>query len=412
MTTPGVPANVKPLSISTLTNQVKNALEASFSSVWVAGEVATVSNASSGHIYVTLKDAKAILNAVLFSVTAQTYRAVVKVGVQVIVRGRMTMYGPQGRTQLVIEDLYEAGVGAQDLALRKLKEKLHKLGYFAKERKRPLPRYPKRLALVASRHGAAVRDMLEIISRRWRHAELWVVHTLAQGKVAATDIASTLSMLNGFAGIDAILLARGGGSREDLAVFDEEIVATAIFKSRVPVISAVGHEIDVTIADLVADCRAATPSEAAELATPDCAEMIKRLRAGKDKLTTLLLGKLQANKERWRHTVQRRIFRYPFERVRDEQRRLDETEERLGRAMQVQVRRLRQRLDAMAGKLHSLSPLNVLARGYSLTRTLPDQRVVRSVNEVAPGDAIEIIVADGRIQAEVRDSSESTETES
>jgi len=401
MNLPTLPTNVKPQSVSGLTNQVKSTLEANFASVWVVGEVTNLSVPTSGHVYLSLKDKDAVMPAVMWRTTAQRFRYAMKPGMEVAVRGKITVYAPQGKYQLTIDELYQTGVGAQDLALRQLKEKLLKLGYFAKERKKRLPTFPRRLALIASPTGAAIRDMLEIISRRWPRAEIWVVGVRVQGPGAREEITAALQRVNEFAGVDAIVLGRGGGSSEDLAAFNEEMVAQAIFASRIPVISAVGHEVDVTLADLVADCRAATPSEAAELATPDRMELLELIRVRQRRLRGLLMAKYQAGQQRLNSLLQRRVFRNPLERLRDQERRLDDWEVRLARATQTRAERLKQRLDALTGKLESLSPLNVLARGYSLTRT-PDKQVIRSIEQTQVGDTVEIVLADGRLQAEVR----------
>jgi len=399
---PTLPTNVTPLTISGLTAQIKALLEANFVSVWAVGEIGSLSVAGSGHAYFTLKDKAAQLPSVMWRATAQRHRYALKDGLEVIVRGKITVYPPHGKYQLSVEELYQKGVGEQDLLLRKLKEKLLKLGYFAPERKKPLPMFPRRIALVTSPTGAAIRDMLEIIGRRWPAAEVWIAGVRVQGDGAAQEIAAALDRLNECAGIDVILLGRGGGSSEDLAAFNDERVANAIFASRVPVVSAVGHEIDVTIADLVADRRAATPSEAAELATPDRAEWLQTLRARRQRLQDLLLSRFQSERQRLQGLAQRRVFRYPLERLHDQERRIDDWDERLQRAMRQRVQSAKQRLDALAGKLDSLSPLNVLARGYSLTRTVVDRQVVRSIAQVTVGDAVEVVLADGRMRAVVQ----------
>jgi exodeoxyribonuclease VII large subunit len=244
--------------------------------------------------------------------------------------------------------------------------------------------------------------MLEIVSRRWPCAEVWVCGVRVQGPDAPQQIAGTVRYLNRVGGIDVILLGRGGGSSEDLAAFNHEGVANAIFNSTIPVVSAVGHEIDVTIADLVADRRAATPSEAAELATPNRVELIDSLLARARRLHQLLVGRHQNHHHRLRSLGERRIFRFPLERLREQERRVDDRVDRLQKAMRAQLQRARQRIDAIAGKLESLSPLNVLARGYSLTRTIPDGHVIRSISDAKVDDAVEIVLGDGRLQAEVR----------
>lgn len=399
---PSLPANLKPLSIGALTAQIKLVLESTFASVCVVGEIGSLSVAASGHAYFNLKDRDAQLPSVMWKSTALRHRYAMKDGMEVVVCGKLTVYPPHGKYQLTVDALFQTGVGAQDLALQKLKEKLQKLGYFAPARKRPLPAMPRRIALVTSPTGAAIRDMLEIITRRWPCAELWVCGVRVQGIGAAQEIAAALDRLNQFDGIDVILLGRGGGSSEDLAAFNDEGVAHAIFASKIPVVSAVGHEIDVTIADLVADRRAATPSEAAEIATPDRVELLQALRSRRQRLHDLLMTKYQAHKQRLQSLLQRRVFRFPLERVRDQERRLDDWDERLRKAMLAQLQQSRRRLDALAGHLESLSPLNVLARGYSLTRTLPDKKVVRSIEQTKIGDAVEIVLANGRLHAEVK----------
>jgi exodeoxyribonuclease VII large subunit len=398
---PALPAHLKPQSISAFTAQIKLVLEETFASVCVVGEISSLSNASSGHIYFTLKDKNAQLPSVMWKSTAIKHRYGMKDGMEVVVRGKLTVYPPHGKYQLTVDALYQTGVGQQDLKLQQLKEKLKKLGYFAAERKRPLPRFPRRIALVTSAAGAAIRDMLEIIYRRWPIAEIWVCGVRVQGSGAREEIAAALDRLNQFADVDVILLGRGGGSSEDLAAFNEEVVAHAIFNSKAPVVSAVGHEIDVTIADLVADCRAATPSEAAERATPDRLEWLTNLRTRHERLADLLITKYRAHRQRLDHLLKRRVFQYPLERIRNQERRIDDWDERLQRAMRQRAQLAKSKLAALAAQLESLSPLNVLARGYSLTRTLPGKEVVRSVKQLKAGDAVEIVVSDGLVRADV-----------
>jgi exodeoxyribonuclease VII large subunit len=399
---PTIPKNVVPLTISAVTAQIKSALEASFGNVWLVGEVGSLACPSSGHLYFNLKDKMSILRACMWRTTALRHRYSIKDGQEVIVRGKMTVYAPRGDYQLVVEELYQKGAGAQDQALRRLKEKLQRLGYFSPARKRALPEFPRRIALIASPTGAAVRDMLEIITRRWPSAEIWVCGVRVQGDGAPESIAAALDRLNEHPDIDVILLGRGGGSSEDLAAFNEEIVAHAIYSSAIPVVSAVGHEVDVTLADLVADRRAATPSEAAEIATPDRVELLETLQTRRQRLHALLMSKYQNSRQRLLGLAQRRVFRFPLERLREQERRLDDWEERLHRAIQLRIQQNRQQLEALSGQLESLSPLGVLSRGYSLTRTIPAQQVVRRIDQVQVGESVEIILPDGRLQAQVQ----------
>lgn len=403
MVTSSSPEGVKVLSVSELTQEVKGILEDGFAAVWVAGEVSNLARPSSGHVYLTLKDSGAQLRAVVFRGVAMRLRFELHDGLDVIARGRLSVYPPRGEYQLVVEELQPKGLGALELALRQLREKLFRLGYFAPERKKPLPHYPRRVALVTSPTGAAIRDMLEILGRRWPTAETWVCPVRVQGEGAAQEVAAALHLLNRLGQVDVIIVGRGGGSVEDLWAFNEECVAHAIFQSRIPVVSAVGHEIDLTIADLVADRRALTPSEAAELVTPNRWEIVEGLRGLGGQLRTALWQRLELARSRLRDLERRRAFRMPLERVRDGERRVDELGDRLRRAMRQRLGRAREGLSAQAARLESLSPLNVLGRGYSLTRREADQVVVRHADQVRPGDRLVTHVQHGRIVSRVED---------
>ncbi len=391
----------KILSVSELTEEVKALLEEGFANVWVTGEISNLSRPSSGHVYLTLKDEKAQLPSVLYRGIALRLRYELRDGMAVIARGRVSVYPPQGKYQFAIEQLEPKGIGAVELALRQLREKLFRLGYFDPKRKRRLPRFPRRLALVTSPTGAAVRDMLEILGRRWPLTEVHVCPVRVQGDTAAEEMTRALRWLNRLAHVDVIVLGRGGGSVEDLWPFNAEGVAQAIFESRIPVVSAVGHETDVTIADLVADKRALTPSEAAELVVPDRDELRQGLDGTAERMRDLLTNRLRQARQRLRLLAERRVFRQPLERVRELARRLDELEERGGRAARQLVLRARQRMEALAAQLETLSPLRVLGRGYSLTRRAVDNAVVRSAEQVRPGEQLVTVVERGRIVSRV-----------
>jgi exodeoxyribonuclease VII large subunit len=396
-----VPANVTPLTVSQLTGQIKDSLEQDFNRVWVVGEISSLSRPRSGHLYFNLKDADATLHAAMWASTVQRLPFAPCDGMEVFARGRVSVYPPRGDYQLIVDELHPKGAGAQDLALRRLKEKLHRLGYFAPERKRQWARYPRRLALVASPIGAAIRDMLEILLRRWPCAEVLVCPVRVQGEGAADSIAGALATLNRLAGIDVVILGRGGGSSDDLAAFNEERVAHAIFTCKHPVIAAIGHEIDVTIADLVADFRAVTPSEAAERAAPDRQAFVKELRTHYERLRDLLHARLRTSKQRLADLEKRRVFRFPLEPIRSRERQLDDWEDRLQRAMRQKLYKAQCGVETLAAQLESLSPLNTLGRGYSLTRTVPAGDVIRSAGQVAVGDAVEILLKDGKLRARV-----------
>jgi exodeoxyribonuclease VII large subunit len=404
-----IPDDTKVLSISELTQQVKGLMEDAFPSVWVAGEVSNLARPSSGHIYLCLKDAQAQLRTVIYRGVALRLRCDLRDGMEVIARGRLSVYMPRGDYQFLVEELQPKGLGALELALRQLKEKLLRLGYFAPERKRPLPRFPARVALVTSPSGAAVRDMLEILLRRWPAVEVWVCPVRVQGDGAAEEITAAVQLLNrladgGVAAVDVLVVGRGGGSVEDLWAFNAECVAHALFASRIPVVSAVGHEIDFTVADLVADCRALTPSDAAQRIVPDRAKLLEELRGLEAQLRSGTLRRLD-QATAWLDDVARRpAFRRPLERIREHERRLDEWAERTQRALRQRLQQARERLDAQAARLETLSPLNVLGRGYSLTRRETDQVVVRHPEQARPGDRLVTTVQHGQILSRVEES--------
>jgi exodeoxyribonuclease VII large subunit len=393
------------LTVSALTAQLRGLVERTFPTVWVAGEVSNYTKAASGHMYFTLKDAGAQLRAVLFRGVNLRMKFEPKNGLEVIARGRLSVYEPRGDYQMQVEELQPKGVGAAELALRQLKEKLHARGYFDPKRKRPLPRFPKRVGLVASASGAAVRDMIELFAQRWPLAEVVVRPSRVQGDGAAEEVAVAVRMLNrlhstGRLPLDAIVIGRGGGSAEDLWAFNEEAVADAIFQSAVPVVSAVGHEIDVTVADLVADHRAETPSAAVVALTPHREELLAGLAESRDRLAAAVGGRIALAKRTLDQLAARPALRRPLERVRALEQRLDDTAGRLHRAARLRLTLATEKLSAAAARLETLSPLNVLQRGYSLTRTA-DGRLLRDAADVRPGDTIVTRLASGEVTSRV-----------
>ncbi len=403
------------LSVTAVTNQIKGALEEAFPSVWVAGEISGFRGKhASGHLYFSLKDSYAQLPAVIWRSTAVRMKFQPKDGLEVIARGRIAVYAPHGKYQLEIERLEPKGIGAAELALRQLKEKLLGRGYFDPRRKKPLPRFPKRVALVTSPTGAAVRDMLQILCVRWPTTEVVVCPVRVQGVGAAEEIAAAVRLLNrlrieGSLAIDAMIVGRGGGSAEDLSAFNEEIVADAVFASKIPVISAVGHEIDVSISDLVADVHATTPTDAANRIVPDRAEMLQCLREMQTGLENCVRQQLRASKERLDYLAARAAFRRPLERIREKEERLDEIAGRMKRAIRKLRDRLAERIAAFSGRLETLSPLNVLSRGYSLTRTESSRELLRDSAQVQPGDRVITALAKGEIISRVEETRTSTD---
>jgi exodeoxyribonuclease VII large subunit len=400
---PPLPSGAKVLTVTELTACVRELLEEAFPTVYVTGEISNLSRPSSGHIYLTLKDAGAQLGAAIWRSTVRRIRFDLKDGLEVVARGRISVYLPRGNYQLIIDQLYPKGMGALELAFQQLKEKLFQRGWFAEERKKPLPRFPRRIGLVTSGSGAAIRDMLRIIPRRWPAAEILVCPVQVQGDGAREQIAAAIGLLNRLQAVDVMIVGRGGGSLEDLWAFNEEIVAAAIFHSMIPVISAVGHEVDYTIADFVADRRAATPSEAAELVVPDQVEVRGALAAMRQRLHGRLLQRLMHARQQLDRLAQRRVLRQPLERLREREQKLDGLAERARRAVKVSLDRRRGLLERAAARLASLSPLHVLARGYSLTRKQGDGKLLRSAAEVQQGERLVTRLCQGELVSVVEE---------
>jgi exodeoxyribonuclease VII large subunit len=396
------PATERVLSVSELTDQIKGVLEGQFPAVWVSGEISNFSRPQSGHCYLTLKDDTAQIRAVLWRTAASRVRVELHDGLEVICRGQLDVYAPRGSYQLVIQQLELKGLGALELALRKLRERLAAEGLFEPARKKPLPKFPRRIAFVTSPTGAAIRDFLEVLRRRWRGVDVLIVPVRVQGEGAAEEIAAGIALVNRLAEpVDVLVVGRGGGSLEDLWAFNEEIVVRAIFASRIPVVSAVGHEIDVTLSDLVADVRALTPSEAAERVVPAADEVMAFLRRQEQRLAGALRARASAARARLDALAGCRVFRRPLERVQLLERLLDDLDARTRRAIARRVETADNLVAAHAGRLESLSPLAVLGRGYSMTSRASDGQLVRSTRQVAAGESLRTRLADGEVTSRV-----------
>jgi exodeoxyribonuclease VII large subunit len=324
----------------------------------------------------------------------------------VIARGRLSIYEQDGRHQLQIEAVEPKGIGAAELALRQLKTRLQAKGYFDRTRKRALHTHPRRVAIVTSAKGAAIRDMLELFAQRWPSCEVIVRPTRVQGEGAADDLAISMRMLADLHSsrklqFHAIIIGRGGGSSEDLMAFNAEVVADAIYQSPVPVISAVGHEIDVTIADLVADHRAETPTAAVVMLAPNRLEVRRIVGEYGNRFESVLQRRILLAKQRLEHLAARPALRRPLQRFRELEKRLDETGERLHRAARGRIAASSEKLAAIGSQLETLSPLKVLGRGYSLTHSA-DGQLLRDAAAVQPGDRIVTRLAIGEIESIVR----------
>ena len=392
-------------TVSELTGEIKDLIEGNLPEVWVRGEVSNCLKASSGHIYLTLKDEKAQLAAVVWRNTAAKFRFDLHDGLQVVAGGSVEVYAPRGSYQLIIRELIPHGVGALELAFRQLHAKLAAEGLFDPKRKRPVPRFPRTIVLVTSPAGAAVRDLIQVITRRWQATNIVIVPVKVQGEGAAAQIAAALRNVHRIPEADVVICGRGGGSQEDLWAFNEEVVARAIAACKLPVISAVGHEIDVTIADLVADVRALTPSEAGERAVPDRVDVRHSLDNLQQRLAAGLRERAAKARLKLDALATRRVFVRPFQRIHDELTRLDELESRLGRAMRQHATNAHGQLDLAAATLDALSPLKVLGRGYSITRKADTQEIIRTTDQLVIGDEITTMLAAGQVTSRVETAS-------
>ena len=368
----------------------------------VRGEVSNYKIYPSGHHYFTLKDAEGALKCVMFRSSAQRLRFRPENGMQVIAYGRVTVFPRDGAYQLYCSALTADGAGDLYVAFEQLKEKLSREGLFDPAHKKPLPRYPHTIAIITSAAGAAIMDMLRILAKRYPLAKIKLLPVRVQGAEAPAEIAGAIRYANHYQVADLIITGRGGGSMEDLWAFNDERVARAIADSHIPVISAVGHEPDVTISDFVADLRAATPSNAAELAVPDQTELRQHLAAQRAMLLTLMTRRLKQERQRVAQLAGARALRDPKNYIDDRRMQLDYTQRRLIAALQRLVAQQRERFVRLTSKLDAMSPLKVLSRGYSMTFDAQGH-VVRSVRTLSCGDRITVRLADGRASAEVRE---------
>jgi exodeoxyribonuclease VII large subunit len=439
------------LTVSELTSTVRRLLEKEIGQVWVTGEVTNLRTQGSGHIYFTLKDGNAQLQCVLFRSEAVSHRELLEDGHKLLLQGDLSVYESRGQYQLIVRAIELQGVGALQLAFEKLKQKLQAEGLFAPERKRGLPRYPQRLGLVTSETGAAIRDVLHVIERRQPSLEITLANCRVQGAGAAEEIACAIRLLNNWSRhldaarrLDLILLTRGGGSLEDLWAFNEEVVARAIFESPLPVISAVGHEIDFTISDFVADFRAATPSAAAELITEGAHSSRAFLRDSAARLGQQMGRRLESNLEELRQMAARLQRLHPRQRLREQLQYVDELANRAQRCARQKLRdgtgaavTLRQRfarakpsaalrhlrqmtrdlgrrlrelwrhrlkenraaLKAAQERLQLLSPENVLGRGYSITTDATTGKILRDAAKVRSGQQLRTRLKAGTVKS-------------
>ncbi len=391
-------------SVSELTRQIKDLLdgESSLQHIYVRGELSNYKIYPSGHHYFTIKDEEATLKAVMFRREASRLRFRPESGMKVIALGRITVYPRDGVYQLYATELVPDGVGDLHAAFEQLKAKLAEEGLFDRNHKKPLPPYPERIAVITSSAGAAVRDVIRVATKRYPVAKLIVMPVRVQGAEAPPEIVSAIRYANRWKVADLIITGRGGGSIEDLWAFNDERVARAIYESEIPVISAVGHEPDVTIADYVADLRAATPSNGAELAVPDQSELHASLLAARKQMLSALLARVDTGRERLEQLRQRRVLTDPGAYVADRRLALDHVAALLQASFRSSVSDKRGRLAQGVAALDAMSPLKVLGRGYAIAET-EEGRILRSRKDAAPGQRLRLKLADGDVGCRVEE---------
>ena len=383
------------LTVSQLTDLIKTSLEESFYDIWMEGEISNLRIPTSGHIYLTLKDKASQIRAIIFKSSARNIKFELKDGIHIICHGRITVYDPRGEYQIVIDTVEPQGIGALQLAFEQLKEKLLKEGLFDAKRKRPIPLLPRKIGIITSPTGAAIRDMLNIINRRFSNVHIIINPVPVQGEGAGIEIARAIEEMNEFEDIDVLIVGRGGGSLEDLWAFNEEVVARAIYNSKIPVISAVGHEIDFTIADFVADLRAPTPSAAAELVVKNKIDLMESLSHLFSRLKNGIKTLFDAKRSALREEI--RAMKDPATRINEYIQRIDDLSIRLTGGINRYLDGLKKRIVAEAGKLNALSPLAILSRGYSIATKLPEMQIIKDVKEVQKGDEVNIRLHKGEV---------------
>jgi len=389
-------------TVSELTLNIKKILEQNFPGIWVEGEISNIKKPTSGHIYFTLKDAKSQLPVVIFRDLTPTIRFELKDGLKVLVGGRVSVYQTRGQYQLYADRIEPRGKGALQLAFEQLKEKLDKEGLFSPEHKKGLPLFPHQIGVVTSPTGAAIRDILKVIFRRFPKMHVILYPVRVQGEGAALEIAQAIDDFNQMDEVEVLIVGRGGGSLEDLWAFNEEVVARAIYRSKIPLISAVGHEIDYCIADLVADRRAPTPSAAAELVVGVAEEVQEKISTFQESMERVLRDNLQFYKQKLTYLEESYGLKSMRDKIGEFHLRIDELE---GKFISEIAHVLQMKEGAflrVCSQLESLSPLAVLKRGYSITYKLPQRDILQSSREVSRKDEVEVKLYEGKIICEVK----------
>lgn len=395
-------------TVTQVNNYVKKLMDQDeqLTALLIRGEISNYKCYSSGHHYFSLKDAQGSIRCVMFRGDAVRLRFRPANGMSVIAFGRISVFPRDGQYQLYCSELIDDGQGALDRAFEELRSRLEAEGLFRAESKQKLPLFPRKIALITSPSGAAVRDMIRILGVRWPLAEILVVPVRVQGAEAPDEIAAAIHAINNRSDVDLIITGRGGGSREDLWAFNEETVARAIYVSNIPVISAVGHEPDVTIADYVADARASTPSNAAEIAVPDQKDMRARIRHLAGRLSAAQKGRLAAAGKELEYLSSNRMLSDMSAPINDRYMRLDSIRRDISAALNEQIRLRRMKLAGLSSGLYAMSPLKVLGRGYALAKS--ENGVIASVTQIGVEEKLEVLLSDGVLHCQVKDKEERT----
>lgn len=399
-------------TVSELTRLIRVTLEDTFYEVWVEGEISNFTKHTSGHMYFSLKDGAAVLSCVLFRSANQNIKFEIENGMHAVCFGKVSVYDKRGQYQLIVDKIEPKGVGALQIAFEQLKNKLYKEGLFDESRKKPIPYLPTRIGVVTSPTGAAIRDILNVVKRRFQNVEVILNPVKVQGEGSEREIARAIEEFNEFNRsavkedrIDVLIVGRGGGSLEDLWSFNEEIVARAISSSEIPIISAVGHEVDWTISDFVADKRAPTPSAAAELVIPRKEDLLARLDELTDRLDSSIMDKISFLGDELRSLRESYILKQPMNVIEQYQQRVDD----LGRNIEIRAGHILDLKEAafstVCGKLDMLSPFKVLSRGYSITSHFPTGEILKSSEKVREGDRISTRLDKGSFISEVKEKS-------
>ena len=384
-------------SVSEITRDIRGLLEGAFTKVWVEGEISNLTMHSSGHCYFSIKDENSVLTCVMFKNSAYKLKFKIEDGMSIVCFGRVSVYDKRGQYQLYVEVIEPKGVGSLQLAFTQLKEKLLKEGLFDDSNKKPIPYLPEKIGIVTSKTGAAIKDMIHVIERRFPEMHIILYPAKVQGDGAAEEVSEGIRAFNLLGDVDVIIIGRGGGSIEDLWAFNEEVTARAIYESKIPVISAVGHEVDYTISDFVADLRAPTPSAAAELVVPRKEDILDSVNSFKQKLKTALRSSIDMARKHLDGIMKYHALKTPQVLMQQHQQKVDEYTKALKHSLSYFVNIKKHSLDGARGKLDALSPASILERGYSITMTYPENNIIKDASKVKSKTRIKTRLGSGEI---------------